>query len=152
MSVPPPPTDERAGALRVNGRIAIPRDELETRASRAGGPGGQHVNTASTRVEVRWNPRTSRVLREEEKARIAERLASRLDADGTLRVVGREYRSQRRNREAAEERLAELVRQALVVPKQRKPTRPSRAAREARLEEKKRLSQRKRDRRWRPED
>lgn len=138
--------------LKVNGRVTIPRHELDVQATRAGGPGGQHVNTSSTRVEVRWNPITSAVLSDEEKERLRERLASRLAADGSLRVVGREYRSQRRNREAAEERLAELVRAALVVPKKRRPTRPGKAAREARLAEKKRLSERKQSRRWRPDD
>lgn len=152
MSDPAPELDTGGSGLRVNGRILIPRDELETQASRAGGPGGQHVNTSSTRVEVRWNPLTSRVLGEDERERLRERLSSRLDADGTLRVTARDYRSQRRNRDAAEERLAELVRAALVIPKKRRPTRPGRAAREARLADKKRASQKKRDRRWRPED
>jgi ribosome-associated protein len=144
--------DSRNSGLKVNGRVTIPRHELDVQATRAGGPGGQHVNTSSTRVEVRWNAMSSAALSEEEKERLRERLASRLAADGSLRVVGREYRSQRRNREAAEERLTALVRAALVVPKKRRPTRPGKAAREARLAEKKRLSERKRSRRWRPDD
>src|SRR5690606_16987156 len=130
----PPERSGGSGGLRVNGRVSIPRDELETQATRAGGPGGQHVNTSSTRVEVRWNPLTSRALSDDEKERLRERLATRLDADGTLRVVSREYRSQRRNRDAAEERLVEVVRAALVLPKQRRATRPGRAAREARIQ------------------
>ncbi|HLV25966.1 MAG TPA: alternative ribosome rescue aminoacyl-tRNA hydrolase ArfB [Gemmatimonadales bacterium] len=138
--------------LKVNGRVTIPRHELEVRATRAGGPGGQHVNTSSTRVEIVWNPLTSSALNDDERARISERLASRLTADGTLRVVGREFRSQRRNRDAAEERLAELVRAALVIPKARRATRPGRAAREARLADKKHVSDRKKSRRWRPDD
>ena len=117
------------------------------RASRSSGPGGQHVNTSSTRVEVRWNVRRSGALSEEERARLCEALASRLDSEGTLRVVASDSRSQLRNREAAERRLAELVRRALVVPKKRKPTKPSRAAKEARLREKKHRSERKERRR-----
>lgn len=145
-------TADYQSGVHVNGRITIPRDELEMRASRAGGPGGQHVNTSSTRVELRWNPLESRVLSDAERERLREKLGARLDGDGSLRVVARDYRSQHRNREAAEQRLAELVRAALVVPKVRRATRPSRAAREARLEEKKRTSRRKAERRWRPED
>lgn len=138
--------------IKVNGRVTIPRHELEVQASRAGGPGGQHVNTSSTRVEVRWNVLTSGAVNEAERARISERLASRMAADGTVRVVSREYRSQRRNRDAAEARLAELIRGALVIPKVRRATKPSRAAREARLADKKRVSDRKKNRRWRPDD
>ena len=134
-------------ALVVNDRISIPRQELEVRTSRSGGPGGQHVNTSSTRVEVRWNVATSACLTDDERLRLREKLASRLDAEGTLRVVASDSRSQLRNREAAERRLAEAVRHALVVPKRRKATKPSRAAKEARLREKKLRSERKRDRR-----
>lgn len=143
---------ESRSGLHVNGRITIPRDELEMRVSRSGGPGGQHVNTSSTRVEVRWNPLESRVLSEAEKERLREKLGPRLDTDGVLRVVARDYRSQHRNREAAESRLAETVRAALVIPKPRRATKPSRASREARLEDKKRASRRKEERRWRPDD
>ncbi|HEU4630411.1 MAG TPA: alternative ribosome rescue aminoacyl-tRNA hydrolase ArfB [Gemmatimonadaceae bacterium] len=150
MTLPALPADD--GALPVNATLAIPRAELETRASRAGGPGGQHVNTSSTRVEVRWNVRRSTALSDEQRARLEERLASRLDGEGTLRVVAADSRSQRQNRERAEARLAELVRRALVVPKRRKATKPSRAAKQARLEEKRKRSRKKSERRWRGED
>jgi ribosome-associated protein len=133
--------------LRVNARVAIPRSELITRATRSGGPGGQHVNTSSTRIELLWNVRESRALDDAQRARLLDRLATRLDADGMLRVVASESRSQLRNRAAAEERLAELLRRALHVPRKRIPTAPSRAAKEARLTEKRKRGERKRERR-----
>ena len=138
--------------LKVNGSVAIPRAELVVRATRAGGPGGQHVNTASTKVEVTWNVGASTALTDAAKGRVLLALASRLDADGTLRVVASDTRSQRQNRELAEERLAALVRRALVVPRARKKTRPTRASVERRLTEKKRSGDKKRDRRYRGDD
>lgn len=143
----PAPRDD--DGLRVNDSVVIPRDELTARASRSGGAGGQHVNTSSTRVEVLWNVRTSRVLTDDQRARLEEKLASRLDGEGSLRVVASDTRSQLQNRERAETRLAEVVRLALVVPKKRRPTKPSRAAKQARLDAKRRISDKKRDRRWR---
>ena len=135
--------------LRVNESVVIPRDELSARASRSGGAGGQHVNTSSTRIELLWNIATSRVLSEEQRERLAQKLSSRLDGEGNLRVVASDRRSQLQNRESAETRLADLVRAALVIPKKRKPTKPSRAAKQARLDSKKRQSEKKKDRRWR---
>jgi ribosome-associated protein len=135
------------GPVVVTEGIAIPRAELEARATRSGGPGGQHVNTSSTRIELLWNVDATTALDDAQKARVRERLATRIDAAGVLRVVSSAHRSQRQNRDAAEARLAELVRSALAVRKKRVPTKPSRAAREARLEEKKRRSQTKRMRR-----
>ena len=136
-----------AGGAVVRPGLVIPRHELTFRASRAGGPGGQHVNTSSTRVEVVWNARRSGALSEDERQRVLAKLASRLDADGNLRVVGSEYRSQARNREAAVERLGDLVRKALHVPKSRRKTTPTRASVEKRIQEKKKVSSKKRDRR-----
>ncbi|HET9798411.1 MAG TPA: alternative ribosome rescue aminoacyl-tRNA hydrolase ArfB [Gemmatimonadaceae bacterium] len=127
--------------------LAIPRAELEFRATRAGGAGGQHVNTSSTRIELFWSPGRSAVLSEEERARLSERLASRIDGEGWLRVVSSARRSQEQNREAAEQRLAELVRGALVIRKRRRPTKPSRAAKEARLAQKRKRGETKRRRR-----
>lgn len=133
--------------LYVSASVAIPRHELEVRASRAGGAGGQHVNTSSTRVAVEWNVARSRAITDDQRARLLAALASRLTTDGTLRVVASERRSQAQNRDAAEERLAGVVRRALVVPKKRRPTRPTRASVERRLESKHRRGRRKRDRR-----
>ena len=133
-------------ALVVNSSLTIPRSELAFRATRAGGPGGQHVNTSSTRVELLWNVRRSGALNPELRARLLDKLASRLDGDGTLRVVSSEHRSQTRNREAAETRLAGVVRRALVVPRVRHRTRPPRSAVDTRLREKKQRGEKKRDR------
>lgn len=138
--------------LALDAARVIPPDEIESKATRAGGAGGQHVNTSSTRVEVVWNPTTSRILSDEEKLRLAHALAARLDSSGNLRVVASDTRSQRQNRELAEARLGEIVRAALVVKKKRKKTRPSRAAKEERLSEKRHASKVKRQRRDRDWD
>jgi ribosome-associated protein len=134
------------GGAVVRPGLLIPRHELAFRASRAGGPGGQHVNTSSTRVEVVWNVRRSAALTADERERVLAKLASRIDGDGNLRVVSSEFRSQARNREAAVERLGETVRKALHVPRSRKKTRPTRSSVEKRLSEKKLKSSRKKDR------
>lgn len=114
----------------------VPDEEIEFRASRSGGPGGQHANRRATRVEARWNVMESPSLTEEERGRILRRLEGRIANDGTLRVVAEEERSQHRNRQLATQRLRELVEKALKVRKRRKPTRPPKAAKEARLQEK----------------
>jgi ribosome-associated protein len=124
--------------LRVDDALAIPRAELTYRATRSGGPGGQHVNTSATRVEVAWDVAASPSLDEERRARILRKLANRINAEGVLLLTSSEHRSQHRNREDVTERLAEIVRQALVVPRARRKTRTPRAAREARLQAKKR--------------
>lgn len=140
------------GTLELSAALAIPRAELVYRASRAGGAGGQHVNTSSTRIELLWNVRQTQALDAEQRARVETKLASRLDGDGWLRVVSSARRSQGQNREAAEERLITLIRGALVVPKRRKATKPSRGAKEARLAEKKKRGDTKRQRRTGPFD
>lgn len=136
--------------VRINGRLAIPRSELRFLASRSGGPGGQHVNTSSTRIEVWWDVAASPSLSELQRARLLDQLATRLDGEGRLRLVSSEHRSQLRNREAVTERLAEVVAEGLRVPKPRRATKPSRAAKERRIEAKKRRGAVKRERR-RPE-
>ena len=135
------------GVLAVSESVSIPRTELEYRATRAGGAGGQHVNTSSTRIELLWNVAATSVLDPEDRARVSERLASRIDSEGWIRVVSSARRSQQQNREAAETRLAELVRGALVVQKRRRPTKPTRASKEARIAEKRKRSETKRQRR-----
>ncbi len=134
-------------ALVVNDRLSIPRHELAARASRAGGAGGQHVNTSSTRIEILWNVRASTALDEETRARLFEKLATRIDGEGVIRVVASDRRSQRQNRESAEGRLVELVRKALVIPKKRRATKPSRASKERRISEKKKRGETKAARR-----
>lgn len=132
--------------LRVNATHAIPLDEIEVKATRSGGPGGQHVNVTSTRVEVRWNPARSRALSAEEKERVLARLGARLDRRGWLRIAASDTRSQRQNRDLALQRLASAVAAALKVPKKRRPTKPTAASREERLTIKRRRSEIKRQR------
>ena len=134
-------------ALLVNSDLTIPRFELTFRASRAGGPGGQHVNTSSTRVELLWCLERTRAVSDQQRSRLREKLAARLDAQGNVRVVASAFRSQLRNRQDAEERLASLIRRALAVPKARKKTRPSRSAVESRLRTKRKVSEKKKERR-----
>jgi ribosome-associated protein len=136
-----------ADVLEISPALRLPLAELEYRASRSGGPGGQHVNTSSTRVEVWWDIAGSPSVSEEQRARLLSRLASRLDGSGRLRLVSSGSRSQLRNREEVTDRLREIVARALLVPKRRKPTRPTRAAKAARLEAKRRHSTKKRERR-----
>jgi ribosome-associated protein len=133
--------------LEISPTLRLPLAELDYRASRSGGPGGQHVNTSSTRIEVWWDIAASPALTEAQRQRLLSRLASRLDGSGRLRLVSSGSRSQLRNREEVTERLREIVAGALVVQKTRKRTRPSRAAKAARLESKRRRSATKRDRR-----
>ena len=138
-----PPT---ASSLVVNESVAIPRSELDVRVSRSSGAGGQHVNKTSSRVEIFWNIPASRAISDDERSRLLTKLASKLTSEGSIRVVASDMRSQSRNRELAEERLADLVRRALTIPRKRRPTRPTQASKEARLEEKKRHASKKRDR------
>jgi ribosome-associated protein len=136
-------TDERHDGggvsedLPVRGSLVVPAAELVWRFSRAGGPGGQGVNTTDSRVELRWDLAASSALGPVLRARALERLADRLVDGSVLVVVASEHRSQLRNREAAAARLAALVRQAIAPPPlPRRPTRPSRGAVERRLQAK----------------
>lgn len=138
-------------ALMVAPGVPIPLAELQISAISGGGPGGQHVNKSATRIAVQWNVRTSRSLRDDQRARILEKLASRLDTDGALRIVAGEFRSQLQNRRAALERLQQLVSRALVVPRTRRATKPTRGSVLDRLSEKKQRSATKQQRR-RPAD
>jgi ribosome-associated protein len=124
--------------------IAIPLAEIELRASRSSGPGGQHANVTASRIEAVFDVSASGVLNEEQKGRLVARLGPQVTA------VAQDARSQARNRELALERLGHKLALGLAVPKRRRPTKPGRAARERRLETKRRTSQRKRTRR-RPE-
>jgi ribosome-associated protein len=141
-----------ADTLQITPVLRLPIAELEYRASRSGGPGGQHVNTSSTRIEVWWDIAASPTLTEEQRAWLLARLSTRLNGSGRLRIVSAGSRSQLRNREEATRRLVEVVAAALAVPKRRKPTKPSRAAKAARLEAKRRRAATKRERRQPPSD
>jgi ribosome-associated protein len=127
--------------LRIGSEEGIPMAEIELRASRSSGPGGQHANVTASRIEAVFDVGASNALSDDEKARIARRLGPRVTA------VAQDARSQARNRELALERLEGKLERALRRPKPRRATRPGRAAKERRLESKRRTSQRKRLRR-----
>lgn len=135
------------GDLRIRGSIVIPEEELRWRFSRSSGPGGQSVNTTESRVELSYDIAGSAVLGPVLKARALQRLARDLN-DGVLTVSASEHRSQLRNREEAEGRLARILRDAIAPPpRRRRPTKPSRTAIERRLKIKRERSETKRLRR-----
>ena len=124
----------------INSRLSIPDDELSFSASRAGGPGGQHVNKVSTRITLRFDVDGSPSLSEAQKRRIHAVLATRITRDGILRVVCGRQRSQAANRVEATERFAELLRRALRPPKRRVATRVPGAEKRRRLNQKRQRS------------
>jgi ribosome-associated protein len=127
--------------LRVGRRLVIPAEELEWRFSASGGPGGQHANTANTRVELTFDIANSVTLGPRQRARLLERFGP------MARVVVRDQRSQVRNRELARERLAQRLEDGLRVERPRRPTQPTKASRQRRLRDKQLRSARKQDRR-----
>lgn len=121
--------------------LLIPAAELSERFSRSSGPGGQSVNTADSRVELRWSPVTSSALSDLQRRRVASALSGRM-VDDEVAIVASEHRSQRQNRLAARDRLAALLAEALKPPPPtRRPTKPSRRSRENRVEAKKQRGQ-----------
>ena len=135
----------------VSNRVVIPPGALSFRAVRAGGPGGQHVNKVSSKVELRLDLSAVPALSLDQRRRLETLARSRLDGTGGLVVASQRTRSQAQNLEDAREKIRFLVGQALVVPKVRKATKPSRAARAKRLEDKRRQSDKKESRRRRSE-
>jgi ribosome-associated protein len=129
-----------ADALDVNHDVSIPLTEIELRTSRSSGPGGQHANVTASRVEASFDVAESAALTDEQKDRVACALGD------TVTAVAQDTRSQARNRELALERLAGKLAAALTPPKERRATRPSKAKKERRLEDKRRTGQRKRER------
>ncbi len=123
--------------------FTIPSSELRFRTARSGGPGGQHVNKTSTKVEVLWNVARSESLSDTQRELLLTKLSTRIDARGMLRVASTDSRSQLQNRETAVDRINEIVRKALRVPKPRKKTRPPKRAVEGRLAEKKKRAEKK---------
>ncbi len=132
--------------------FTIPPAELRFRTARSGGPGGQHVNTTSTKVEVLWNVARSESLSHPQRERLVATLSTRINARGVLRIVSTDSRSQLQNRETAIERINAIVRKALLVPKARKKTRPPKRAVEGRLAEKKKKAEKKEGRKRVDED
>ncbi|MBV9871437.1 MAG: aminoacyl-tRNA hydrolase [Frankiaceae bacterium] len=138
--------------LEVSPRLTIPESELRWRFSRSSGPGGQSVNTSDSRVELSFDVGASPSLGPTSRSRALARLAGRL-VDGVVTVAAEEHRSQLRNRQAARERLAQLLREATAPPPPpRRPTRPTRAAKERRLESKRKRGDTKALRRRPPTD
>lgn len=127
--------------LRINHEVSIPSSELRFRFSRSSGPGGQHVQKSSTRVELLFDVRNSPSLTEEQKQRLLGRLGGYVDSSGTLHLVSQSGRSQWRNREEVVARFQALLQRALASRKRRRATRPSAAARERRLREKRHRSE-----------
>lgn len=131
--------------IQVTRTVAIPVSEIDLRFSRSSGPGGQHAQKSETRVEAIFDVEASSALSPAQKARVIRK------AGPVLRAVAQDERSQLRNRELAVERLVESLREALRVPRRRRPTKPTAASRQRRLEQKRRRSETKQLRR-KPED
>ena len=138
---------ESANRILITPTLSIPLDELSFRFSRAGGPGGQHVNRSETRVELMFDVAGSPSLNEWQRGRIMEKLAGHIDSQGLLHLAASSERSQYRNRQEAIERFRVLLARALRPRRRRRPTRPTSASRERRLQQKRRRSDTKRERR-----
>ena len=127
--------------LRIDDRLSIPLTEIELRASRSSGPGGQHANVTASRIEAVFDVEASATLDHVQRARLIER------AGPVITAVAQEARSQARNRELALQRLGVKIAAGLRTPRRRRPTRPTRASRQRRLDQKRRTGERKRTRR-----
>jgi ribosome-associated protein len=138
--------------LQITEYLSLPEEDLAWTASRSSGPGGQNVNKVNSRVTLRFDLAGTAALSPEQKARIATRLASRLGRDGVLRVTAQRHRTQPANLEAARDRLAELLREALTEAAPRVDTRPTFASRRERIDDKTRRGRIKRERSYRPAD
>jgi ribosome-associated protein len=137
MSEEPAEVARPAAPIRITGRLALDPAEIHESFIRAGGPGGQHVNTTATAVQLRFDVRHSPSLPDDVRRRLERLAGSRLTRDGVLVLQAQSHRSQKRNREEALARLVALVREAARPPAPRKPTRPTRASKRRRLEHKK---------------
>lgn len=137
------------GDLKITSRITLPARFFEVRFARSGGPGGQNVNKVATKVDLRLDlDGAAEILGDPVVERLRTKFTNRLDADGKLHVVSSEHREQARNMDAALARVKAMIEEALVVPKRRRPTRPTRTSQERRLAEKKHRGQVKK---WRSE-
>ena len=133
--------------LAINESITIPENELTFTYARSGGPGGQNVNKVSSKAVLRWQLAASTVVSEEVKGRIARLEKKRVTTEGELIITSQRFRDQERNREDCLERLREIVLRALVLPKPRKATKPTRGSQRRRLADKKHRSETKQGRR-----
>ena len=133
--------------LKIDARLAIDESELEEKFVRSSGPGGQNVNKVATAVQLRFDVRNSPSLPEPIRQRLLHIAANRISTEGVLTIEANRFRTQERNRQDARDRLADLIRQATIRPKPRRPTKPSQAARRRRLDNKRRRSQLKQSRR-----
>lgn len=136
--------------LTITSTVRIPLAELRFQTSRSSGPGGQNVNKLNSRVQMWWDVSRSAALSDEVRERLLTQNAARLTKEGELQLECQQYRTQLANRRRCLEELTGLVRQALVRPKRRKPSRPTRGSRERRLQQKRRVSEKKAARRYRP--
>lgn len=138
--------------ILIQEKLEIPESELEFTASRSSGPGGQHVNKTNSRMTLQFDVEHSPSLSDDQRLRIASRLASRINKDGMLKLHSQQHRSQAANRAELLERFAELLREAVKIRRKRKKTRPTAASKDRRISEKKRRSDIKRHRRAGSED
>lgn len=138
--------------LRITSRISLDEGEIEERFVRASGPGGQNVNKVATAVQLRFRITGSPSLPEPVRQRLVRVAGRRVDKSGVLTIEARRYRDQSRNREDAIERLLKLIRKAVETPEPRRPTKPTTASRQRRLDEKRKRGELKKSRRSDPGD
>ena len=130
--------------LIVNARIQIPREEFEFEHSRSSGPGGQNVNKVNSKVALRWRPLESPSLPDDVRQRFAARFASKLLNDGSLLIACEKSRSQLLNRVGCLEQLSQMLTEVAIAPKRRRPTKPTKASKKRRLDDKRQRANTKR--------
>lgn len=132
--------------LDIDGRVVIPGDDLSWTSVRSGGPGGQNVNKVATKVVLRFDLPGCQVLSSAQKERLRNLATGRMDAEGAIIITSQVTRNRVQNLADARDKLAELVRRCLVAPKKRRPTKPSRGAKRRRLQDKRKQSEKKKNR------